>query len=128
MTADGRRALVHAATVELPPGGDERAPGAAITVALCGSWDHPPPCPLAPHHTAAVRVGEELSLRTVAVVEPGLEELVRARIEAGLRRGELAGPDGRGTTWRVRTSGPAELRDAERERAERLARGPRAAG
>ena len=34
------------------------APGGAITVALCGSWDHEPPCPLAPHHTRAHRSGD----------------------------------------------------------------------
>jgi hypothetical protein len=39
----------------LPPGADERAPGAAVTVAPCGHWEHEPPCPLAPHHVRAAR-------------------------------------------------------------------------
>jgi hypothetical protein len=53
-----RQAFAHAAVVELI--GDDRAPGGAITVALCGSWSHDPPCPLAPHHTDALRDGGEL--------------------------------------------------------------------
>ena len=28
----------------LEPGSDERAPGGAVTVALCGHWDHDGPC------------------------------------------------------------------------------------
>ena len=43
-----RTAYAHDAVVILDPGGDSRAPGGAITVALCGHWDHEPPCPLAP--------------------------------------------------------------------------------
>jgi hypothetical protein len=57
MTA--REAFAHDAVVELAADGDDRAPGGAITVALCGSWSHEPPCPLAPHHTAAERSGRE---------------------------------------------------------------------
>ena len=30
----------HDAVVVMEPAGDERAPGACITVALCGHWDH----------------------------------------------------------------------------------------
>jgi hypothetical protein len=44
---------VHAATLLMADAAaDAAAPGAAITVALCGSWEHPPPCPLAAHHTS----------------------------------------------------------------------------
>ena len=32
----------------MEPDADVRAPGAAVTVVLCGHWDHEPPCPLAP--------------------------------------------------------------------------------
>ncbi len=48
-----RHAFVHEAILTMGAAGDERAPGAAITIALCGRLDHEPPCPLAPHHTAA---------------------------------------------------------------------------
>jgi hypothetical protein len=123
-----RAAFAHAATLVLGGGGDEGAPGAAVTVALCGSWEHEPPCPLAPHHTAVERAGNELRLRTVFVVAPELEDLVRDRIGDALTSGGLVGPDGRGTTWQLRSSAPAELTGPERELAGRLARGPRAAG
>ena len=36
----------------MEPHADVRAPGAAVTVALCGHWEHEP-CPLAPHHVSA---------------------------------------------------------------------------
>ncbi|KQC37143.1 MULTISPECIES: hypothetical protein [Frankia] len=42
-----RRPFAHEFVLVLAPGGDERAPGAAITAALCGRWEHPPPCPQA---------------------------------------------------------------------------------
>ncbi|MFF2029006.1 hypothetical protein [Arthrobacter sp. NPDC058192] len=60
-----RRTLAHTAVVALPSGGDQAAPGAAITLELCGSWDHEPPCPLAPHHTEARRTGAVLRLRVL---------------------------------------------------------------
>ena len=44
-------AFVHEAFLSMAPGNDIAAPGAAITVELCGRWEHEPPCPLAPHHT-----------------------------------------------------------------------------
>ncbi len=52
-----RQAFAHEAKVGMATDGDSRAPGAAITVALCGRWDHEPPCPLSPHHTQADRIG-----------------------------------------------------------------------
>jgi len=34
----------------MPRGDSANALGGAITIALCGHWDHTPPCPLAPHY------------------------------------------------------------------------------
>ena len=61
---------VHSAQVRLEPGGDAGAPGAAVTVALCGHWEHDGPCRW-PHHTA-VRdpAGPELDLRVVFAADP----------------------------------------------------------
>jgi len=42
-----RQAFAHEAILVVQPQADLRAPGAAITVALCGHWEHQPPCPLA---------------------------------------------------------------------------------
>ena len=68
-----REAFAHDATVQLACGGDDAAPGAAITLALCGRWDHEPPCPLAPHHTSVERTAEEPQLRILFAVGPHLE-------------------------------------------------------
>jgi hypothetical protein len=58
-----REVFAHDAVLAMGSGEDLRAPGGAITVALCGSWEHEPPCPLAPHHTAAERDGDVVRLR-----------------------------------------------------------------
>jgi hypothetical protein len=94
----------HDAVVVLDSGGDSRAPGAAITVALCGHWDHEPPCPLAPHHTEATSAGDEgtLWLRVSFEAEPDDEGRVRSLIDGALATGMLTGPDGQVTTWTVR--------------------------
>ena len=113
-----RQAFAHEATVVTAPNGDDCAPGAAITVALCGHWEHEPPCPLAPHHTRAERAGEELRLRTLFVVERELEDEVRRRIEAALAEGRLVGPGDAVTTWRLLTSKAADVVAADH--AERL--------
>lgn len=88
------------AVVTLGDGGDSAAPGAAITVALCGHWDHEPPCPLAPHHTNAERCADgTVRLRVVFSVEPDREAEVRTLISRALASGQQAGPDGHVTTW-----------------------------
>jgi hypothetical protein len=68
-----RRAFVHDAVVTMEAGGDVRAPGGAITVALCGNWEHEPPCPLAPHSTDAQRSGGQVRLRVLFAAEPTAE-------------------------------------------------------
>ena len=117
--------FVHQAVVMLPTGGDDRAPGGAITLALCGSWAHSPPCPLAPHHTAVERAadGAGVVIRTVFACRPGDEVRVRKRIEDALTGRALVGPDGTERTWSVRAVGPGVLRPDERDLAARLARG-----
>ena|SRR5581483_6770314 len=116
-----REAFAHTAVLDMPAG-DERAPGAAITVALCGAYEHEPPCPLAPHHTAAARNGCEVRLRVLFAAEVRDEGQVRARIDAALAAGEQLGPDGNLTRWRLLHSGPAEISEADTGHAERLRR------
>jgi hypothetical protein len=98
-----RASYAHDAVVTLDAGGDSRAPGGAITVALCGHWDHQPPCPLAPHHTDAVP-GDDGTVRLHVVFEsePEDETRVRELIDQALSAGRLTGPDGRVTSWTVR--------------------------
>ena len=108
--------------MELDHGGDDGAPGAAITVALCGSWSHEPPCPLAPHHTRAHRSGTEVTLRLLFAARPSDEARVRALIDATLDRGWGDGPDGERTAWDLVWAAPSEVLPEEEEHARRLVR------
>ena len=124
MTGQGlREGFAHDATVTVAPDGDVDALGAAITVALCGHWEHDPPCPLAPHHTRAERAGEQVRLRTLFAVEPVLENEVRSRIETALRSSRFVGPGGVSTSWRLQASEPGEVGEEERDHLGRLISG-----
>jgi hypothetical protein len=116
-----RAAYAHDAVVALDSGGDSRAPGGAITIALCGHWDHQPPCPLAPHHTDATLGGEgTLRLRVLFAADPADEERVRSLITEALSSGRLTGPDGRVTRWMVQSSAAGDIRPDEADHAARL--------
>src|SRR5580765_823841 len=98
----------HDAVLTLDQGGDPAAPGAAITLALCGSWDHQPPCPLAAHHTSTARDGEHLRVRVLFAADPADEPEVRRRIDDTLATGRLSTPDGSSATWQLNESKPSE--------------------
>lgn len=115
-----RQAFVHDAVVTMAADGDVRAPGAAITVALCGHWDHEPPCPLAPHHTDAQRSGDTVRLRVLFATEPMAETDVRSRIDAALSGACLTGPDGVTTRWQLRSAQSGILRDDDARHAGQL--------
>jgi hypothetical protein len=117
-----REAYAQDAVLTMALDGDLRAPGAAITVALCGRIDHEPPCPIAPHHTAAERDGDAVRLRILFATEPSRVAEVRAGIEDALRAGTFDGPDGGTTRWQLRDSAPSAISAAERDHAERLTR------
>ncbi|HEX8093261.1 hypothetical protein [Jatrophihabitans sp.] len=130
-----RQAFAHDAELAMPDTAADGAPGAAITVALCGHWEHQPPCPLAPHHTRADRDGDTVRLRILFATEPERVEEVRRRIEQALRAGEVPVPDGSvadglvpdgpapdrpRVRWQLRHGGPAQVSEAEQDHAERL--------
>jgi hypothetical protein len=115
-----RQSYAHDAVLTMAPDGDTRAPGGAITVALCGRIDHEPPCPVAAHHTAAERDGDAVRLRILFATEPERADEVRSDIEGALRSGAFDGPDGVTTTWQLRESAPAAVRPAEGDHARRL--------
>ena len=117
-----RQTYAHEAVLTMARDADVRAPGAAITVALCGHWDHQPPCPLAPHHTSADRTGDRVRLRTVFAVEPDAEHIVRQRIDEALHAGELQRPGAAITRWELQTSRPSEVAAEEAGLAESLLR------
>jgi hypothetical protein len=118
-----RQAFAHEAILVMESGADERAPGAAVTVALCGHWDHEPPCPLSPHFTYADRVNEELHVRVLFAAEPDAEREVRRRIERALS-GQWRYPDGFNTPWQLRECRPSNVSPAERLHAQQLIGGP----
>lgn len=103
------------------PDGDVRAPGAAITLELCGSWEHPPPCPLAAHHTQPESNGEAVALRVVFATEPENEGEVRRRIDRALRDGSATSPEGITTRWEFLGSRAGMLSPSEAAHARRIA-------
>ena len=115
-----RTAFVHDALLDPEPALDHRAPGGAVTLALCGSLDHEPPCPLAPHHTTVEVEGSRLRVRVLFAVEAGDEPLVRELVEQALTSGVWTYPDGVVSTWSVVSCGPGEVRIDERDHADRL--------
>lgn len=116
-----RAVFAHDAILAMEGEQDLQAPGGAITLALCGRWEHPPPCPLAPHHTSAERDGDAVRLRVLFAAEPDDEPEVRRRIAAALGAGEVATPGGDLARWSFTSEAPAEVRPDESEHAQRLA-------
>ena len=109
------RAFVTEAEIRLAADSDPAAVGAAVTVALCGHWEHDGPCRW-PHNNA-IRAGREpASFRTVFVADAAEAPEVRRRIEASLR-------DGSG--WDVLSVRERDVAAEERALAERLLAGPR---
>ena len=115
-----RAVFAHDAVLAMEGDQDPQAPGGAITLSLCGSWEHPPPCPLAPHHTAAERDGDVVRLRVLFAAEPGDEPEVRRRIADALATGQVATPDGDLARWSVTSEGPGVVRPEERDHGHRL--------
>jgi hypothetical protein len=110
-----REAYAHDAVVAMRPGGGTNALGGAITVALCGHWDHKPPCPLAPHYVTALPDGETVAVRILFATEPANERRVRALIGEALETGQLTGPGGGVTTWQLRSAAAGTVRPDEQE-------------
>ena len=116
-----RAAYAHDAVVDMERDADLTGPGGAVTLALCGAFAHPPPCPVAPHHTRADRHADGVAVRVLFATDPAGEAAVRARIEAALAAGFCDGPDGTRTHWTLRTSAPGVVAESERAHAARLA-------
>jgi hypothetical protein len=116
-----RAVFAHEAVLAMGSEQDLQAPGGAITLALCGSWEHAPPCPLAPHHTTAGRDGDAVRLRVLFAAEPGHEPEVRRRIAHALAAGRVLTPGGGVARWSVASQGPGEVRPEESEHGRRLA-------
>jgi hypothetical protein len=112
----------HEAVLELEADADAAAPGAAITVELCGHWQHDGTCRW-PHHTSVISlVGRVLSVRVLCAASPSESHEVRSRIAAGLNKGELTGPDGHVHRWRVRREGSSHPLECEEPLVDELSR------
>lgn len=117
-----RQVFVHQAVLNLSAGADERAPGGAVTVALCGHWEHEGPCRW-PHHTALERrSGTSVVVRTVFACVAADDPEVRRRIARALRAGRLDATDGAGT-WTLLEERASAPSPAERALGERLTAG-----
>jgi hypothetical protein len=123
-----RQAYAHEARLELDPDGDERAPGAAVTVALCGHWEHEPPCRV-PHHSDVVaRNGDRLIVRVVFACPPDDAGAVRHALASALDAGALAVPGPRDavpTRWQVLDQAASTISESELALAARLTAHPR---
>ncbi|HEY6114139.1 MAG TPA: hypothetical protein VIV37_08535 [Gaiellaceae bacterium] len=101
MREDEARTRVLSADCVLDPGSDERALGGAVTVALCGHWEHEGDC-CWPHLTVTEAGREGLvHVRTTVTVAEDDEDEVRRRFHAALATGALTGPDGAVSSWRL---------------------------
>ncbi|MGQ0773267.1 MAG: toll/interleukin-1 receptor domain-containing protein [Pseudonocardiales bacterium] len=115
-----REAFAHEAVLSMAAGADECAPGAAVTLELCGHWEHEPPCPVAAHHSCAERVGRDVQVRILFATEPERETEVRHRIDVALSAGQLCGPDGLTTGWTLRSSRRSDVFPDETDHAQCL--------
>ena len=108
-------AYVVEADVKLKEDCDPRAVGAAVTVELCGHWEHEGPCTW-PHNSDIDAERDPALFRTIYVADADEEPEIRARIERSLNAG--AG-------WTITRVANRPIADDERELADRLASGPR---
>jgi hypothetical protein len=115
-----KQVFVHEAELEFAPDADHRAPGGAITLLLCGHWEHEGRCRW-PHHTAVEQhAGTRITVRTVFASDPDEEPLIRDRIATALKAGRLNGPSGL-AAWTVVSQAVSTLRADEQPLAARLA-------
>jgi hypothetical protein len=82
-------------------GSDDRAPGGAVTVALCGHWNHEGACRWP--HLSTIDPEEGGLHRLVIEFDASDQdlEMVTARVDSALESGRLTGPDGRLSVWEI---------------------------
>jgi len=109
------KAYVAEAELALSAEADPAAVGAAVTVELCGHWEHEGPCHW-PHNNAIRSHPGHAIFRTLFVADPSDAEIIRERIEAAL---------GRCDAWRVMSVRARPVEQHEQTLAERLLAAPR---
>ncbi|KRF24152.1 hypothetical protein [Phycicoccus sp. Soil803] len=80
--------------------GDPAALGGAVTVALCGHWEHDGPCRWE-HLTTSEADGDGAVVTVSFDASTEDEQQVRDLIRSALAAGSLVGPDGTTTTWQL---------------------------
>lgn len=94
-----KQSSAQCAEIMLDPGADPAAPGGAVTLALCGSWDHAGPCRW-PHETSAEWDERRGRMHVVFTADAEEENHVRTLIDRALAGGECMGPDGKLSRWK----------------------------
>ncbi len=115
---EAARAFVLEAHLALHDGTDPAAAGAAVTVELCGHWEHEGPCRW-PHNSEIDAEQAPALFRTLWVCGEAEAEDVRDRIERALRGAH---------DWRVVDVRARAVEPAEQALAGRLLSCPRAPG
>ncbi len=104
-----RTTHAHTGTVRLTTG-EPDAIGAAITIALCGAFDHDGPCPLAPHHTSWHHDPNQPAIihtRTLYAVQPHQHDDALTRLREGLATGTLTAQTAQPPPGASSTTNPA---------------------
>lgn len=109
------------APVVLEAGADVRALGGAVTLALCGAFQPPGPCPLAPHRTGVAAGTDATEARVIGACDPDRLDGVLAIGRAALASGAVTDPSGVEQHRRLLEAHPGEVREDERDLADRLA-------
>jgi len=109
----GRSTYVFRAELRLDDATDPRAPGGAVTTALCGHWEHEGACRW-PHNNAIDPASAPAHFRTVFVADDADAEAVHAQIDSALRSA---------TGWSVISAGAGTPHGAELSLGSRLASG-----
>jgi len=107
-----KRSFVQCAEVLLESDADPAGPGGAVTLRLCGSWNHPGPCRW-PHRTSADWDGQRGRIRVVFTAPAEEAAEVSSLIEHALADGECVGPDGKRSRWTATAQSAGTLNEEE---------------
>ena len=99
------------ALISLVHDADSAAPGAEVTVALCGHWEHEGRCRW-PHNTRIDASSPSAHMRTVVVAPRVDRDAIAGRVEDALRRD---------TRWSVLGFTLGEITESEHALVDRLA-------